>query len=84
MDVKEISPYDVAVAYKQVFATQEGQIVMADLLRYFGYTRNSTFDPNPGAMAYKEGQRAVLIHVGRQLDLNLAELDAIHKPTGDM
>ena len=81
---REVSPYDVCIAYKTVFGTQEGQIVMMDLLRNFGYNRNTTFDPNPGAMAYKEGQRTVLIKIGRQIDLDPIGLEETRKSTGEL
>lgn len=84
IDPGNVSPLDVCIAYKQVFSAQEGQIVMADLLRHFGFSRNSTFNVNPGSMAYNEGQRSVLIHVGRMLDADPTELEEARKSTGEM
>lgn len=81
---REVSPYDVCIAYKVTFATQEGQIVMMDLLRNFGYNRNTTFDANHGVMATKEGQRSVLIHMGRQLDMDPITLEETRNSTGEM
>lgn len=71
---------DVVLAYKKVFSTQEGAIVIADLMRHFGYTMNSTFDPAaPHTQPFKEGQRVVLIHIGRRIDADPASLEATEK-----
>ena len=70
----EISRDECAEAYKSVFGTPEGQIILADLMRRFGFTRHSTFldgEPTVNAMLIREGQRSVLIHIGVQMDLDL-------------
>lgn len=76
-----ISPADVVIAYKQAFAAQEGQIVLADLMRRFGHSRYSTFTKAGGTeqMLLNEGARRVLIHIGIQLDLDPAEVEANEK-----
>lgn len=71
----EVGLAEISVAYKQVFATQEGQIVLQDLLRRFGYNRHSLFDKDAMLMASREGARAVLIHMGNMIDADPAGLD---------
>lgn len=68
-----VSPGEVAAAYQMAFTTQEGQIVLHDLLRRFGYTRRSMFQPGatrPEDLAFAEGGRSVLTHVGLMLDVD--------------
>ena len=73
-----VSADEVLAAYKQVFSTPEGQIVLADLLKHFSYSRESTLKfPNPlskqvpdpeGGIYYREGQRTVVMHIGIMMD----------------
>lgn len=72
---REVSQYDVIQAYKEFAATQEGQIVIADLMRRFGYSRQSTYSPGEAAqdVTFREGQRVVLVHIGRMIDADPAE-----------
>ncbi len=72
-----ISPADVAIAYKQVFSTQVGQIVLADLMRLFGFNRHSIYQKGGGTeqMLLNEGGRKVLVHIGIQIDLDPAALE---------
>lgn len=72
-------PGDVALAYKVVFSTGEGRIVLADLMRHFGFTLSSTFDENHAKMALNEGTRTVLIHIGRRLETDPASVEATQK-----
>lgn len=77
--VKEIvaTPYDVVMAYKTVWATDEGRIVLGDLMRLFAFNTRSTMPQNGDRhiMDLQEGQRTVLIHIGNKMeeDPNLAE-----------
>lgn len=66
----EVSRADTILAYKSVFATQDGQIVLADLMRHFGYTNHSTFSEggDVNQTLVREGQRTVLIHIGRRIN----------------
>ncbi len=73
---REITPGEVCLAYQEVFATDAGHVVLADLMRRFGYTRTSTLvEGSPDRTALNEGQRTVLVHIGRQLDLDPKEAD---------
>lgn len=69
MPVEQISLADKVTAYQMVAATREGQIVIQDLVNKFGYSRQSTIDADPLRMAWKEGGRAVCVHIGRMLDM---------------
>lgn len=69
----------VCVSYKAVAATQEGQIVIRDLVRRFGYARGSTFHPDPAIHARNEGQRTVLVYIGQMLDAQPSEIEENRK-----
>lgn len=71
---RQVSKADVANAYQTAFATPEGQIVLADLMRRFGYTRGSTLHENAHTMAFREGTRYVLVHMGKMMDADPSEL----------
>jgi hypothetical protein len=65
------SKTDVISAYKDVFSTQAGQVVLSDLLRLFGFVDRSTFvsdDPYGRIQAGQEGQRSVIIHIGKRIE----------------
>lgn len=71
------SAVDVIEAYKKIFSTAEGGIVLADLMRHFGFTMNSTYvDGSPNGIYLNEGARRVLIHIGRRLDTDPASVEA--------
>lgn len=74
-----ISPAKLIEAYQLLAQTESGQIVINDLLRRFGYTRNTTFQENTATMAYCEGQRSVVIYIGRMLDADPAAQEALDK-----
>lgn len=65
---------ELSSAYKQVAASPEGSIVIADLVKRFGYSRQTTLDADPLRMAWKEGGRAVLVHVGRMVDMDTSKM----------
>lgn len=67
MAAGRISPADVAEAWQEIMRTEEGRVVLSDLQARFGFTSESTFDPNPATMAFKEGQRAAMIYIGKML-----------------
>ena len=75
---RQVSPGDVARAYAAVFSTEDGMVVVGDLVRRFGFTRRSTFvldDPSGRAQARNEGQREVLLHIGFMQDVDPAEYE---------
>ena len=68
-DVTEIKQEDIHAAYEAVFLCQEGEIVLADLVRHFGFATKSTLVPgDPSYSAYHEGQRTVMVHVMKILE----------------
>ena len=74
---------EISAAYKSVAASPEGQIVIADLVRRFGFSRQTTFDTDLGKMAWKEGGRTVLVHIGRMVDMDTSQLIETTAPRGE-
>lgn len=66
---------DTIRAYQRLFASEDGQQVLGDLIARFGYTDNPTFDSDAHRMAYNEGQRAVMIHVGKMMRVDADQLE---------
>ena len=76
IDLTNVSPVDTCIAYKVVAATSEGQIVIADLMRRFGFSRFSTYVPGePELSRMNEGSRLVIVHIGRQIDADPASFE---------
>lgn len=76
IDMTNVTPVDTCIAYKVVAATQEGQIMIADLMRRFGFARHTTLVPgDPETTAFHEGGRVVIIHIGRQIDADPASFE---------
>lgn len=71
VDHKSVSRAQLARAYQAVMQSEEGQVVIAHLQHCFGYTNSTTYTPGKDQsaldMAYAEGQRSVLVHLGRWL-----------------
>lgn len=59
----------LAKAYKNVFSTSEGQLVLHDIIRRSGVLRSS-FDTNPHVTSFKEGERNVALHILYYLGLS--------------
>ena len=53
--------FAIAEAYKRVFETTDGQVVLDDLRK--AYTKHTSFDPNPHTMAFLEGHRNVILRM---------------------
>lgn len=65
---RQVQPHEVAAAYKEVFASPAGQVVMAHLVAKFGFINKTTFVPgDPMHSAIYEGQRSVMVYIGQQL-----------------
>lgn len=81
----QVSRKQVVAAYQEAFASPAGIIVLGHLTHRFGYTRGTTLvSGDPQATAFNEGQRAVLVEIGRLLDTQLASLeDEVQKPVGE-
>lgn len=74
-----VSEVDLHHAYRDVFTSQSGRIVLADLVRHFGFTKRSTIVPGDAQLsAANEGSRRVVVWIERRLtqdpqDENLTE-----------
>lgn len=68
-DNQATSLEEVILAYREVFETSAGQLILQDLVGQFGYTDRSMIEDGTDLMqlAAKEGQRTVLIHINRRL-----------------
>ncbi len=60
--------------YNQTFDTPHGQRTIDDLKKFTGAMRaNIPSDNNPLMMAYREGQRSVMIHIFHKLRQDLSK-----------
>jgi hypothetical protein len=57
------------IDYKGAFGTEQGQRVLHDLCKTCGLLITS-FDENPHMMAFKEGQRNVVLHILNKLKMD--------------
>ena len=55
-------------AYKRLFDSKDGKLVMEDLEKVLGYTV-TIFDPNSHRMAVNEGGRSALLYIKDQMDV---------------
>lgn len=81
--IENIGLVEVATAYKQVAGTREGQIVIQDLVRKYGFSRTTTLNADPLRMAWNEGGRAVCVHIGRMIDYDAEQLADQSAPRGE-
>lgn len=70
---KKREPDQVVRAYREVFNSEAGKIVLEDMMKSF-YTLSSTFDPNPHEMAYREGERSVVIRILKTINTDPFQL----------
>lgn len=61
-----MTPDDLRNAYKHLFDTDDGKIVLNDLQRRF-HIHGSTFSSEPTDTAYREGQRTVVLFIQSML-----------------
>jgi len=61
-----MTPDDLRNAYKHLFDTDDGKIVLDDLQRRF-HVHGSTFSSEPTDTAYREGQRTVVLFIQSML-----------------
>lgn len=59
--------------YKQAFSSREGQFLLASLLDFSGFYRQS-FSSDSHQTAFNEGKRAVALHIIQLLDLREEDL----------
>jgi len=81
---RQVQPHEVAAAYKELFSSPAGQIVMAHLVAKFGFINKTTFVPgDPMHSAVYEGQRSVMVYIGQQLAWspeNEQDQEAVREP----
>lgn len=65
-------------AYKRIFESEDGKIVLQDLMRSC-HVFSSTMDPNPTEHAYKEGERSVVLRIMRTLNIDPSKLEEAMK-----
>lgn len=70
-------------AYKNVFETPEGEIILADLAKFCGASQPN-FHVDPGVMAMREGRREVFLRIMSQLNINLKRVIEIENKQGDL
>ena len=61
-------------AYRDVFNSEEGKLVLSDLCKSC-HVFHSTFDTNPNETYYREGERSVVLRILRTLEVDPFELE---------
>ena len=89
MDEEDLTPLvislrDVAETWRRLSATEDGRIVIGWMISKFGFTRRSTYDKDPVRMGVNEGQRSVVMEIGKLLEIDLEQLDANEAEEGDL
>lgn len=67
---------DLVRAYKNTFSTDEGKMVLHNLMKTF-HVLNSTMDANPNEVMFKEGERSVVLRILRTIGTDPNELEKI-------
>ncbi len=62
--------------YRELFSTDFGKEVLHDLCKSC-HVYHSTFDNNPQEMAYREGERSVVLRILRTINIDPLELDKL-------
>ena len=73
MHKRELKQLDAITHLQAVFNTDDGQKVLYELMKS-AHILNSTYDPNPYEMAYREGERSVVLRILKTLNVDPAEL----------
>jgi len=68
----------IVQAYRSIFNSDQGKEVLHDLCKSC-HIFHSTMDQNPHEMAYKEGERSVVLRILRTLEIDPFELDRLIK-----
>lgn len=61
-------------AYKRVFESDDGKKILGDMMKAHHIYR-STMDANPYEMAYREGERSVVLRILRAIKTDPAEIE---------
>lgn len=65
---------EIIRAYKRVFESEDGKQVLSDLMKNAHIFR-STMDPNPQELAFREGERAMVLKILRTIKADPSELE---------
>jgi len=65
-------------AYREVFKSEAGKLVLNDLCKSC-HIYTSTMDANANELAYKEGERSVVLRILRTIEIDPFELDRLIK-----
>ena len=69
-------------AYKTVFDSPSGKMVLWDLMTRFGIMRSSFEGEKPLQLAFNEGRRATILFIQQVLKYNLSDFDKAEKEYG--
>jgi hypothetical protein len=69
---------ELIFAYKEIFESDKGQMVLRDLMQTF-HVFNSTMSDTPEETAYKEGERSVVLRIFKTINIDPSQLDKIVK-----
>jgi hypothetical protein len=65
-----------SAAYRAVFETPEGEIVLQDILREGGLLEVATVDGDPYATHFRDGKRALALHIVETLSWSESQVVA--------
>jgi len=68
--MKQVRKSDVVAAVHRLFQNEDFRIFIAYLAHRHGFTRGTTFDPEPARTMFNEGRRSVLIDIGTLQDMD--------------
>jgi len=68
--------WDLAMAYKSFFQSENGKLIWADLKKRFGWLVQ-LWQPGmvPGEVEHEIGQQSVLLYINREIEKPLSEED---------
>jgi hypothetical protein len=73
-----MTPEEIRASYKQVFNTNDGKIVLDDLIRRF-HVASPVFSADPYETAFRDGQRCAVLFLNQQI----RETKAPEQQTGE-
>lgn len=69
MDKRYTEKEEKSIEAYKMFSTQEGRLVLNDLEKYCNFSKTTKdMNSNIEEMVFKEGKRAVFIHIKKKLD----------------
>jgi hypothetical protein len=73
MSKRDLQRLDAITQLQAVFDSEEGKKVLYELMKSC-HMLHSTFDPNPQEMAYREGERSVVLRILNTLNVDPIQL----------